>query len=132
AAGISLKQVDAIGARVSWLSGAGIAGGASVDVLLNLSAGQFSLYGSPAGGAMLGASDSVVAGYQLLRNLKSNDEFRGGFGAVGLSGGGGLAGNVEFFSSAPMTNRFNPTDKAHGVYLGLGLGGGLSGYGDIS
>jgi len=129
---LSFAGIDAIGARVVVSGGTGVFAGASVDAVLNLTAGQFSVFGSPALGGQIGESATVVGGITLIKNMRSNDDFRGVFEAVGIQGGRLAGVTVEGFWSGPMSDRYNPTDKTWGGFLGGGLGIGLGVYGEMS
>jgi len=132
AAGMSFKYVDAIGARVALAGGTGLYGGVSFDAILNLTAGEFSAFVSPEGGGLLGEGVLVVGGVQVIKNLPSNDSYRGGFEAVGLVAGLGPSANGEFYFGGPMTDRFDPAEKVHGGFVGGGWGEALGTYGGIS
>ncbi|MFN8482984.1 MAG: RHS repeat-associated core domain-containing protein [Anaerolineae bacterium] len=132
-AGLPMNEVDAVGARAVYTYGAAAFGGVSVDVLLNATAGQLSVFLSPEVGFILGDSLSLTGGVTLIKNLPSNDAFRGTFMAGGLVGGDLVGMNAEVFWSSPMADSYNPFDQAHGGFLG---GGGaipsIGGYGAIS
>ncbi len=130
--GIGFEDIDAIGGRVSVTGGAIAFGGASADVVLNLTTGEVSVYASPEGGFILGEGLTYVGGITLLRNLPSNDKFRGTFEAVGVVAGGGISGNVEGFWSGPQDDWFNPLRGGHGFFIGGGVGEALGVYGTFS
>jgi hypothetical protein len=118
--GANFSNFDALGERVVLSGGSALFGAVSGDAILNLSSGEFSIFVSPELGALLGESVQAVAGYTAIKTLPSNDAYRGVFWA-----GGGLVGaygslNGEFFWSAPMSDRFNPADTAHGGFVGAG------------
>lgn len=132
-AGVNFNDFDAIGARGALTGGAGLFAGGSVDAVLNLEAGEFSMFASPEGGFILGESLSVVGGFTLIKNLPSNGDFRGGFMAAGLVGGDVVGLNTEIFWSSPMADSFNPFDKTHGGFIGVGAAiPSVGGYGSYS
>jgi RHS repeat-associated protein len=118
--GADLSSFDAMGLRISGTGGGVGFAALSGDAVLNLTAGEFSFFGSPEAGLLLGDSVQAVGGITLIKGLPSNNAYRGAFWA-----GGGLAGAYgsvtgEFFWGAPMSDRFNPTDTAHGGFVGAG------------
>jgi hypothetical protein len=122
-----------MGVRVSGsVGGVGFAA-LSGDAVLNLSSGEFSLFGSPEAGVLLGEGVQLVGGITLIKGMPSNNAYRGAFWS-----GGGLAGAYgsitgEFFWAAPMSDRFNPTDTAHGGFVGTGAAVPEAGvYGSLS
>jgi RHS repeat-associated protein len=121
AAGLSFGAFDAIGARLTASVGAVLFGGGTADAILNMASGEFSVFGALQGGVLLGDNVQVVGGLLLIRNLARNDDYRKTYGAVGLAGGDIVGINVEGFWSSPMSDRFDPTDKAHGMFVGAGL-----------
>jgi hypothetical protein len=121
AVGLSFSGIDAIGARVSLGGGLVTVGGSlGADAVLNIQAGQFSVFGSAEGGALFGVSGTIVGGVTLIKNLPTNDDLRRMYGAVGIYGGDVVGVNVEGFWSSPMSDRFDVTDKAHGGFIGVG------------
>jgi RHS repeat-associated protein len=121
AVGLSFGAFDAIGARLTGSVGAVLFGGGTADAILNMASGEFSVFGALQGGVLLGDNAQVVGGLLLIRNLARNDDYRKTYGAVGLAGGDIVGINVEGFWSSPMSDRFDPTDKAHGMFVGAGL-----------
>lgn len=119
-AGFSFNGIDAIGLRLSASASAVIMGSGSADAVLNLTAGQFSVFVSPEAGVMLGESATVVGGLLVIGNLPNNEAYNGPFGVVGVTGGDVVGLTAEGFWSSPMTDRFDPRDKAHGAFLGAG------------
>ncbi len=118
--GADLSSFDAMGMRLSGSVGGGAFAAVTGDAILNLSSGEYSFFASPEVGVLLGDSVQLVGGITLIKGLPSNDSYRGSFWA-----GGGLAGAYgsitgEFFWGAPMSDRFNPTDTAHGGFVGGG------------
>jgi len=68
----------------------------------------------------------------LIRNLPTNDGLRAAYETVGIYGGDIVGVDVDAFWSAPMSDRFDPTDKAHGMSVGVGAAvPGLAVYGMI-
>ncbi len=128
--GMKYDGIDAIGVRITGSGGGAAMGGASVDVILNLYAGQLSYFVSPVLGVLAGASASSVGGIQFIADLKDNNGYRGAFGSIGGSLGGGPSGNAEYFWSGPVDDQF--TLSAKGVFVGGGVGGGGGIYGDAS
>ena len=127
-------SLDAIGLRLSITGGpVGAAGGFSVDAILNLAAGQMSIFGSPEGGLQLGAGVSGVEGVVLLRGMPSNDDYRGAFRTLGIAAGAGLGGNVEYFKGLDPEGALYhcpaPTSGyTEGWFIGAGGVVGLGGY----
>ncbi len=118
--GSDLSNFDAMGMRLSGNVGVGAFAAVSVDAILNLSSGEFSYFASPEVGVLLGNTVQIVGGTTLIKRLPSNDAYRGAFWA-----GGGLAGasgsiTGELFWGAPMSDRFDPRDTAHGGFVGAG------------
>jgi hypothetical protein len=131
-AGISLENIDALGGRFTASGGElGFFSG-SIDVILNLTAGEFSVFLTGEGGILLGVGTSLVGGVTLLKGLPSNDDFRGTCEAVGLIGGDVAMINAEWFWSAPMSDSYRPSDRAHGGFVGVGAGQGIGVYGSLS
>jgi RHS repeat-associated protein len=118
--GMEFGDIDALGVRVASSVGVGAFFGGSIDVVLNLTAGECSVFGSPAAGIMIGEGSVIVGGLTLLKKLPSNDDFRGTFEAIGFVGGDILAVNPERFWSAPLSDRYELTDKANGIFIGVG------------
>jgi hypothetical protein len=132
AGGFSFQGIDAIGARLTGSAGAAVFGGVTADAILNLTAGEFSVFAGGSGGFIIGESVSAGAGLLLFANMPSNQGYRGSFGAVGIVGGDVVGLMVEGFWSAPLSDRFNAFDKAHGAFFGVtGSLPGLGGYGEM-
>ena len=130
--GIDFGNIDALGARVAGTLGSAAMVGASGDAILNLAAGQFSLFLSPEAGFIVGGSAQIVGGLTVMKNLPSNDTYRGTFMAVGIVGGAPVGANVEAFWGSPMAETYNAYDKTHGGFLGVGPAADLGMYGSIS
>jgi hypothetical protein len=131
--GASFENIDALGARVAFSYGAVGFVGLTGDAVLNLSSGEFSVFLSPEGGIIIGESATLMSGITLLKNLPSNDAYRGTFEAVGLVGGDIVGLNGEFFWGAPLSDQFNAFEQAHGGFIGAGPAvPGLGGYGSLS
>jgi hypothetical protein len=131
--GASFKSIDALGMRIAGGAGSAVFGGLSYDEVLNLTSGEFSVFLSPEAGFIIGESATVMGGLTLLKNLPSNDAYRGTFEAVGIVGGNVIGLNAEGFWGAPLSDRFTIADSAHGYFIGAGLAvPGLGGYGSIS
>jgi RHS repeat-associated protein len=131
-AGVDFTGVDALGSRLAVAGSGGFFVAGSVDVVLNLTSGEFSFFGSPEIGMALGGGLQAVMGMTLLKNLPSNQAFRGTFMAVGLVGGDVLGLNVEAFWSSPMSDQFQAFEGAHGEFCGVGPAVELGAYGSIS
>jgi RHS repeat-associated protein len=131
--GMSFENIDALGARIAFSYGAAGFAGLNGDAVLNLSSGEFSIFLSPEGGFIIGESATVISGITLIKNLPSNDAYRGTFEAVGIVGGHIVGLNAEFFWGAPLSDQFNAFDNAHGGFIGAGPAiPGLGGYGSMS
>ena len=119
--GVDFKGVDAIGARLAGSVGSNLMGAINADAILNLSAGEFSLFLSPEVGGILGGSMQAVMDMTLIYNLPTNDNYSG----VGVSGGFvagyGIGINGEAFWSSPMADTYDPYDKMHGYFFGVGV-----------
>ena len=105
--GADFQSIDALGARVSLsYGGVGFISG-TFDAILNITSGEFSLFGSPEGGIVLGATGTLVGGITLLKNLPSNSGYQGTAKAVGLMGGDVIGLNAEmFWGGVPQTSKF--------------------------
>ncbi len=119
-AGIGFDNVDAIGARLAISGGTALFGSLSFDTVLNFRAGQLSLFISPEGGFIIGESGNATGGITVIRELPSNDNFRGTFMSLGIQGGHLVGVTGEAFWSSPMSNRYCPSDKTNGGFLGVG------------
>jgi RHS repeat-associated protein len=129
--GVQFKG-DAVGARISASGGAGLSGGISFDAIVNLKAGQFSVFGAPQAGWNIGAGASVVVGLEIIPKLPNNDAYRGGFGSMGLIGVYRMGFNAEHFWSGPMDDDFKSTKGAHGYFGGVAFGAEAGLYGSAS
>jgi RHS repeat-associated protein len=117
--GADFQGIDALGSRVAISGGGAGFGGFSIDTVLNLTSGEFSVFGAPEGGFVIGGTATLVGGITLYKNLPTNEGFRGTSKGVGLMGGD-LAGiNVEkswggihYFEDA--------SDVFNGSFLGVG------------
>lgn len=103
-----------------------------MDAVLNLEAGQFSLFFSPEAGISIGESFVGVAGWTVLENMPSNDQFRGLFESLGAQGGYGLGLNIEGFWSGPKDDWFDYAGETYGYFAGIGIGYGAGPYGSFS
>ncbi len=117
--GADFQGIDALGARVSLSGGgAGFVSG-TFDAILNFTSGEFSIFASPEGGIVLGATATLVGGVVSLRNLPSNAGYRGTAKAVGLMGGDNIGLNGEKFWGG--VHRFqDSTDVLVGDFVGAG------------
>jgi RHS repeat-associated protein len=132
-AGVDFRGIDAIGSRIVGAGGSGWFGGASGDAVLNLSAGQLSWFGSLEGGFQLGASGNLSAGLFVIKNLPSNDAYKGTCMSVGVQGGAGVGLTAEAFWTSPMDDSYNPANKALGAFAGGGPAiKGIGMYGSLS
>ena len=132
ALGFDFSGVDALAGRLVASTSGGAFGAVSVDAILNLTSGEFSVFASPEAGFVLGVGAQVVGGIAALKGIPNNDAYPGTFMAVGLVGGYYLGANVEAFWGSPMADTFNAFDKAHGAFLGLGAAVDIGLYGSIS
>jgi RHS repeat-associated protein len=85
--GFDFSNVDAIGMRVTYSQGAGGFGSFTGDAILNLTSGEFSVFGSLEGGVLLGESIALTSGVTVYTNMPSNDDFRGVSKNLGIAGG---------------------------------------------
>jgi RHS repeat-associated protein len=132
AAGLSFNEIDAIGARGSVGGGLGLGGGISLDLVLNIRAGQLSGFLAGQFGAVLGETALFTGGLTLISNLPSNDGLREAYETVGIYGGDIVGVDVDASWAAPMSNRFDPAEKAHGMSVGVGAAvPGLAVYGMV-
>jgi hypothetical protein len=117
--GADFQNIDAIGARVSVSGGgAGFAGG-TLDAILNLTSGEFSIFVSPEGGFVIGATTTLIGGIVLLKNLPSNNDYKGTAKAIGLMGGDVIGLNAEKFWGG--IHKFqDSTDVLDGSFFGMG------------
>jgi len=130
--GIDFSSIDAIAARWSVTGGEGVFGGGSLDAVLNLTSGEFSLFFSPEGGVAIGPSLTLIGGWAFLQNTPSNDKFRGVFESVGVVAAGLFGGNLEGFWSGSKDDWFNYSGEPNGFFAGLGFGDALGIYGSMS
>jgi RHS repeat-associated protein len=130
--GVAVRSLDAVGLRLTFSGGAYIFGGGTADVLLNVKSGEFSVFGSGEVGGILGGAGNITVGMLGVRNLPSNESYRGPVLALGGVGGDGPASQVEYFWSSPVSDRFEATDKANGWAVTLGGGAGAGIYGSIA
>jgi hypothetical protein len=117
--GVNFDNIDAFGARISGSVGAAGFGAFSGDVILNLSSGEFSFFGSIEGGVLIGEGINIVGGITLLQNMPSNRSYRGAFKEVGIMGGDIIGINVEEFWGKINKNQ-NPEDVPNGSFFGAG------------
>jgi hypothetical protein len=99
-------------------------------LLLNISAGEFSIFVTPAFGVGAGASVGLTGGFFGIRKLPSNGRYAG----VAETLGGLLQASEKpivigadgFW--APLTDSYNPLDVAHGGGIDVGIGVGIGAY----
>jgi hypothetical protein len=117
--GADFQGIDALGARVAISGGSAGFGSFSIDAVLNITAGEFSVFGAPEGGFVIGATATLVGGITLYKNLPSNEGLRGTSKAVGLMGGDLVGINVE--KSWGGVHYFeDASDVFDGSFLGVG------------
>lgn len=116
--GLDFSKLDAIGVRISGSGGGGFAGGGA-DAILNITSGEFSVFGSVEGGFIAGASVTVVGGMTLITNMPTNSGYRGTAKAVGGMGGDVIGVNIEGFSGGEHYFQ-DSSDVAHGLFVGVG------------
>jgi hypothetical protein len=118
-AGLVFSTIDALGARVTIAIPTVAYGGLSFDIVLNLTSGEFSVFGSPEIGIAIGEGAAVVGGVTLYRYCPSNDYFRGTAKSVGIIGGAVIGVNVE--KTWGGVHQFqDPSDVLDGGFIGVG------------
>ena len=132
--GGSLKDIDAMGARVSVSGGAGLFGGITGDAILNLNSGTLSYFGSVDGGILIGESAVLVGGVTFFKNMPNNDQYRGDGCSFGAQGGDVLGVVVErgWSGTEPFPNSNN---SFQGTFIGVGgaiPGAGIYGSGSYA
>jgi RHS repeat-associated protein len=130
--GLDFSMLDALGARFSLTGGIGGFGGGSVDIVLNLNSGEFSVFGSPEGGLAIGETATIVGGITLYKYCPSNDDFRGTAKSVGVMGGNIVGINIE--KNWGGVHRFQSSSEVmDGSFIGVGGAvPGVSVYGSLS
>jgi RHS repeat-associated protein len=117
--GADFQDIDALGARVSLSGGgAGFVGG-TIDAILNLTSGEMSIFASPEGGFVLGATATLVGGIVSIKNMPSNAGYRGTAKAVGLMGGDIIGANAEKFWGGVHVFQ-DSSDVLNGSFVGTG------------
>jgi hypothetical protein len=118
-AGFDFSGIDALGARISFTSGGVGVVGVSGDVVLNLTSGEFSGFISPEGGILIGEGAITVGGITLLKEIPSNNAYRGTFKSVGAIWGEIAGLNVEGFKGG--VHRFQDSNSVpSGIFVGVG------------
>jgi hypothetical protein len=121
------SPVDAMGVSIRGSGGGIFYGGGSGEALLNLTAGELSVFVSGGGGAIFGAQVSFVGGPFYVRGLSTNADYRNYFGSVGIAGGHVMGATPEIFFGAPKA--YPVKNKTSGVFIGIGPVEGLGIYG---
>jgi len=118
-AGVDFSNIDALGARVTVSAGTlGVVSG-SLDVILNLSSGEFGGFISPEGGILIGEGVNIVSGITMYSNMPTNANFRGTSKAVGIIGGDIIGVNGE--KSWGGVHYFQDRNDVYdGTYIAIG------------
>ncbi len=117
--GLDFSNIDAIGVRISGSGGGGGFTGGGADAILNITSGEFSIFGSVEGGFIAGDSVTVVGGMTLITKMPTNSGYRGTAKAVGGMGGDVIGVNIEGFSGGEHYFQ-DSSDVAHGLFVGVG------------
>lgn len=127
-AGGSLHEIDAMGARVTLSGGAIGFGGFAGDVILNLSSGTLSYFGSLDVGVTTTPSSFIMVGVTYFKNMPTNDKYRGNGCSLGVQGGAKAGLAVERSWSGTQIFPVASSNSFQGTFIGAGLGIGAGVY----